>query len=185
MQKATVSVLDDRYAVFNGKNIIIISDIKSGSDNSLNSNNNSHSNNSLDSFGSTSSLISCYKGISTFKEYVHSSPDIVYSKGPSNSLLNWYEDLLDEYKDHLTNAKPTFLDISKAKALILTKVQPYGSKAKASRSYSSKAKVQPSRSRAKASRSSYSKAKVKPSGSKAMVCLFSAMNAYFEAAYHS
>ncbi|GJZ36237.1 hypothetical protein Tco_0582054 [Tanacetum coccineum] len=108
------------------------------------------------------------RGISTSEEYVHSSPNIVYSKGPSNSLLNWYEDLSDEYKDHPTNAKPTFLDISKAKALILAKVQPSGSKAKALRSYSSKAKVQPSRSRAKASRSSYSKAKVQPSGSKAM-----------------
>ncbi|GKD58197.1 hypothetical protein Tco_1295706, partial [Tanacetum coccineum] len=32
-----------------------------------------------------------YEEISTSKEYVHSSLDIVYSKGPSNSLLNWYE----------------------------------------------------------------------------------------------
>ncbi|GJX08853.1 hypothetical protein Tco_0196785 [Tanacetum coccineum] len=104
------------------ENIIIISDSNSGSDNS------SHSNNSSDSFGSTSSLISWYGEISTSEEYVHSSPDIVYSKGPSNSLLNWYEDLYDEYKDHLTNAKPTFSDISKAK------VQPSRSKAKTSRS---------------------------------------------------
>ncbi|GJY04285.1 hypothetical protein Tco_0370225, partial [Tanacetum coccineum] len=89
--------------------------------------------------------------ISTSEEYVHSSPYIVYRKGPSNSLLNWYKDLSDEYKDHPTNAKPTFSDISKAKALILAKVQPSGSKAKASRSSSSKAKVQPARSRAKAS----------------------------------
>ncbi|GKC28290.1 hypothetical protein Tco_1035584 [Tanacetum coccineum] len=89
--------------------------------------------------------------ISTSEEYVHSSPYIVYRKGPSNSLLNWYKDLSDEYKDHPTNAKPTFSDISKAKALILAKVQPSGSKAKASRSSSSKAKVQPAGSRAKAS----------------------------------
>ncbi|GJV04799.1 hypothetical protein Tco_1338368, partial [Tanacetum coccineum] len=97
-------------------NIIIISDNNSGSDNS------SHSNNSSDSFGSTSSLISWYGEINTSEEYVHSSPDIVYSKGPSNSLLNWYEDLSDEYKERFwcsksggnkTNAKPSFSDILK------------------------------------------------------------------------
>ncbi|GJY12085.1 hypothetical protein Tco_0381394 [Tanacetum coccineum] len=128
------------------ENIIIISDSNSGS------NNNSHSNNSSDSFGSTSFLISWYGEISTSEEYVHSSSDIAYIKGPSNSLLNWYEDLSDEYKERFwcsksggnkTNAKPSFSDISKAKACIL---------AKASRS-SSKAKVQPSRSKAKTSRS--------------------------------
>ncbi|GKC37913.1 hypothetical protein Tco_1050297 [Tanacetum coccineum] len=50
----------------------------------------------------------------------------------------------DEYKDHPTDAKPTFSDISKAKALILAKVQPPGSKAKASRSSYSKAKAKAS-----------------------------------------
>ncbi|GJY74795.1 hypothetical protein Tco_0479226 [Tanacetum coccineum] len=99
------------------ENIIIISDSNSGSSNSSHSNNNSHLNNNSDSFGSTSSLISWYGEISTSEEYVHSSPDIVYSKGPSNSLLNWYEDLSDEYKERFwcsksggnkTNAKPSF-----------------------------------------------------------------------------
>ncbi|GJV39974.1 hypothetical protein Tco_1418414 [Tanacetum coccineum] len=81
------------------ENIIIISDNNSGSDNS------SHSNNSSDSFGSTSSLISWHGEINTSEKYVHSSPDIVYSKGPSNSLLNWYEDLSDEYKERFWCSK--------------------------------------------------------------------------------
>ncbi|GKE27178.1 hypothetical protein Tco_1442562 [Tanacetum coccineum] len=73
----------------------------------------------------------------------------------------WYKDLSDEYKEKFwcsklggnkTNTKPSFSNISKAKACIL---------AKTSRS-SSKAKVQPSESKAKASGS-----KAKSSGSKA------------------
>ncbi|GJY14781.1 reverse transcriptase domain-containing protein [Tanacetum coccineum] len=108
-----------------------------------------------------------YASRSTSEEIVHSSPDIVSSKGPSKSLLNWYEDLSNKYKEKLwcselgckkTNVKPSFSDISKAKISIL---------ARASRSSSSKAKVQPFGSKGKASGSSSSKAKVQPHGSKA------------------
>nr|GEY36454.1 retrovirus-related Pol polyprotein from transposon TNT 1-94 [Tanacetum cinerariifolium] len=64
--------------------------------------------------------------ISTSEEYVHISLDIIYSEGPSNSLINWYEDLLDEYKDNVTNVKPSFSNVSKAKASILGKVSILG-----------------------------------------------------------
>nr|GFB11544.1 hypothetical protein [Tanacetum cinerariifolium] len=106
------------------------------------------SDNSSDSHNTSDSASTSQ--ISTSKEIVHSYPKSKSSKAPSKSLLMWYKDVSDEYKERFwcsksggnkTNAKPSFSDIPKAKACIL---------AKASMS-SSKAKVQPFRSKAKAS----------------------------------
>ncbi|GKE47204.1 hypothetical protein Tco_1478462, partial [Tanacetum coccineum] len=69
--------------------------------------------------------------ISTSEEIDYSSPEC---KGPSKSLLKWYDHLSDEYEDNdrflgsksggnESNAKPSFSDISKAKACILAKAQ--------------------------------------------------------------
>ncbi|GJT81177.1 hypothetical protein Tco_1055519 [Tanacetum coccineum] len=97
---------------------------------------------------------------------VYSSPKC---KGPSKSLLKWYDNLSDEYKDRLwgsksggneSDAKPSFSDISKAKACILAK-------AKASEA-SSKAKVKACGSKGRV-QTSGSKAKVQTLGSKAKV----------------
>ncbi|GKA54586.1 hypothetical protein Tco_0753535 [Tanacetum coccineum] len=71
---------------------------------------------------------------STSKENVNSSADIVSSKGQSKSLLNWYEDVSDEYKKRLWFSKSGGKDQpsgSKAKALG-SKAKASGSKAKAS-----------------------------------------------------
>ncbi|GKD62143.1 hypothetical protein Tco_1299652, partial [Tanacetum coccineum] len=78
----------------------------------------------------------------TSKENVNSSADIVSSKGQSKSLLNWYEDVSDEYKKRFWFSKSGGKDQpsrSKAKALG-SKAKALGSKAKAS---GSKAKASP------------------------------------------
>ncbi|GJZ02138.1 hypothetical protein Tco_0520099 [Tanacetum coccineum] len=106
----------------------------------------SSDNSNLDSDNNNSDSCSTSQ-ISTSEEIVYSSPEC---KGPYKSLLKWYGYLSYEYKDkdrlwgsksggNESNAKPSFSDISKAKACIL---------AKAFES-SSKAKVQASRSKAK------------------------------------
>ncbi|GKD70589.1 hypothetical protein Tco_1324679 [Tanacetum coccineum] len=42
---------------------------------------------------------------SSFEDIVYSSPDIVSSKGPSKSLLKWYDDLTDEDIEELMFSK--------------------------------------------------------------------------------
>ncbi|GKA94176.1 hypothetical protein Tco_0816162 [Tanacetum coccineum] len=81
-----------------------------------------------------------------------SSEEIDYDsldyRGPPKSLLKWYGYLSDEYKDKggdESDAKPSFLDISKAKACMLAKAQASDA--------SSKAKVQACGSKAKLQRS--------------------------------
>ncbi|GKD44225.1 hypothetical protein Tco_1268870, partial [Tanacetum coccineum] len=56
-------------------------------------NNNSDSDNNSSNSASTSQ-------ISTSEEIFYSSPECKSSKGPSKSLLKWYEYLSDEYKDN-------------------------------------------------------------------------------------
>ncbi|GJW01051.1 hypothetical protein Tco_1556302 [Tanacetum coccineum] len=123
----------------------------------------SSDNNSSD-FASTSQ-------ISTSEEIVYSSLEC---KGPSKSLLKWYGYLSDEYKDNdrlwgsksggnESNAKPSFSDMSNAKACILAKARAYDASLKAIVQASvSKAKVQVSGSNAKIQASV-----AKASGSKA------------------
>ncbi|GJY09731.1 hypothetical protein Tco_0377916 [Tanacetum coccineum] len=73
------------------------------------------------------------------EEIDYDSPDY---RGPPKSLLKWYGYLSDEYKDkggNESDAKPSFSDISKAKAQAFdasskAKVQACGSKAKLQRS---------------------------------------------------
>ncbi|GJT55537.1 hypothetical protein Tco_0990591 [Tanacetum coccineum] len=81
-----------------------------------------------------------------------SSEDIDYDspnyRGPPKSLLKWYGYLSDEYKDkggNKSDAKPSFSDISKAKACTLANAQASDA--------SSKAKVQTCGSKAKLQRS--------------------------------
>ncbi|GJS00999.1 hypothetical protein Tco_0317507 [Tanacetum coccineum] len=88
---------------------------------------------------------------STSEENVNSSTNIISSKGLSKSLLNWYEDLSDEYKE--------ILWFSKSRG----KVQPSGSKAKA---LGSKAKTYGSKAKAYGSKAKASGSKAKAFGSK-------------------
>ncbi|GKA56496.1 hypothetical protein Tco_0755568, partial [Tanacetum coccineum] len=70
----------------------------------------------------------------TSEEIDYDSPEY---KGPPKSLLKWYGYLSDEYKykgGNKSDAKPSFSDISKAKACMLAKTQASDA--------SSKAKVQ-------------------------------------------
>ncbi|GKB88714.1 hypothetical protein Tco_0960986, partial [Tanacetum coccineum] len=118
--------------------------------------------------------------ISTFKDIVYSSPECKSSKGPSKSLLKWYDYLSNEYKDNNrfwgsksggneSNAKPSFSDISKAKACILAKAQASEASSKAKvQASGSKDKVQTFGSKAKV-QTSRSKAKLQASGSKAKI----------------
>ncbi|GKA03793.1 hypothetical protein Tco_0676574, partial [Tanacetum coccineum] len=93
----------------------------------------SSDNSSSDSDNNTSDSSSTSQ-ISTSEEIDYDSPDY---RGPPKSLLKWYGYLSDEYKDkggNESDAKPSFSDISKAKACMLAKAQAYDA--------SSKAKVQ-------------------------------------------
>ncbi|GJY58408.1 hypothetical protein Tco_1078225 [Tanacetum coccineum] len=109
-------------------------------DTSLDSNNSDSDNNTSDS-PSTSQ-------ISTSREIDYDSPEY---KGPPKSLLKWYGYLSDEYKDknrfwglkpggNESDAKPSFSDISNAKACISTSIRGI---------FKGKAKLQTSRSKAK------------------------------------
>ncbi|GKC24205.1 hypothetical protein Tco_1026355 [Tanacetum coccineum] len=65
------------------------------------------------------------------KKIDYDSPDY---RGPPKSLLKWYGYLSDEYKDkggNESDAKPSFLDISKAKACMLAKAQASDASSKA------------------------------------------------------
>ncbi|GJX19511.1 hypothetical protein Tco_0222188 [Tanacetum coccineum] len=65
------------------------------------------------------------------EEIDYDSPDY---RGPPKSLLKWYGYLSDEYKDkggNESDAKPSFLDISKAKACMLAKAQASDASSKA------------------------------------------------------
>ncbi|GKC24127.1 hypothetical protein Tco_1026277 [Tanacetum coccineum] len=108
----------------------------------------SSDNSSSDSDNNTSDSASTSQ-ISTYKEIDYNSPEY---KGPPKSLLKWYGYLSDEYKDNgrfrgsksggnESDAKPSFSDISKAKACMLAKAQTSDA--------SSKAKVQACGSKAK------------------------------------
>ncbi|GJU89069.1 hypothetical protein Tco_1301492 [Tanacetum coccineum] len=80
------------------------------------SDNNSDSGNNTSDSSSTSQ-------ISTSEEIDYDSPEY---KGPPKSLLKWYGYLSDEYKDkggNESDAKPSFLDISKAKPCMLAYAQ--------------------------------------------------------------
>ncbi|GJU14085.1 hypothetical protein Tco_1136481 [Tanacetum coccineum] len=121
----------------------------------------SSNNSNSDSDNNTSDSASTSQ-ISTSKEIDY---DSLKYKGPPKSLLKWYGYLSDEYKDNgrfrglksggnESDAKPSFSDISKAKACMLVKaqtsdasskdkVQACGSKAKL-QIYGSKAKLQTS-----------------------------------------
>ncbi|GJX89141.1 putative ribonuclease H-like domain-containing protein [Tanacetum coccineum] len=71
--------------------------------------------------------------------------DSLEYKGPPKSLLKWYGYLSDEYKDkggNESDAKPSFSDISKAKACMLAKAQAFDASSKATSR--SKAKLQTS-----------------------------------------
>ncbi|GKC34199.1 hypothetical protein Tco_1046583, partial [Tanacetum coccineum] len=155
--------------------ITIISD--SSSDN-----NSSNSDNKSSDSASTSQ-------ISTSKEIVYSSSECKSSKGSPKSLLKWYKYLSNKYKENdrfwgsksggnESNEKPSFSDISKAKACILAKAQASKASSKAKvQAYGSKAKVQTSGSKSKLQtfglkakvQTSGSKAKVQTSGSKAKI----------------
>ncbi|GKE11941.1 hypothetical protein Tco_1415492, partial [Tanacetum coccineum] len=91
----------------------------------------------------------------TSEEIDYDSPEY---RGPPKSLLKWYGYLLDEYKDkggNKSDAKPFFLDISKAKACMLAKAQASDASSKAKvQACGSKAKLQTSRSKIKLQRSS-------------------------------
>ncbi|GJR28875.1 hypothetical protein Tco_1105107 [Tanacetum coccineum] len=81
----------------------------------------------------------------SLEEIDYDSPDY---RGPPKSLLKWYGYLSDDYKDkggNESDAKPSFSDISKAKACMLAKAQASDA--------SSKAKVQACGSKAKLQRS--------------------------------
>ncbi|GKB53906.1 hypothetical protein Tco_0904659 [Tanacetum coccineum] len=116
-----------------GKEIIAIN-LDTSSDN----NSSDSDNNTLDS-SSTSQ-------ISTSEEIDYDS--LEYS-GPPKSLLEWYGYLSDEYKDkggNKSDAKPSFSDISKAKACMLAKAQAFDASSKAKvQACGSKAKIQTSR----------------------------------------
>ncbi|GJQ98856.1 hypothetical protein Tco_0521841 [Tanacetum coccineum] len=97
----------------------------------------SSDNSNLDSDNNNSDSCSTSQ-ISTSEEIVYSSPEC---KGPYKSLLKWYGYLSYEYKDkdrlwgsksggNKSNAKPSFSDISKAKACILAKASESSLKAK-------------------------------------------------------
>ncbi|GJX40111.1 RNA-directed DNA polymerase, eukaryota, reverse transcriptase zinc-binding domain protein, partial [Tanacetum coccineum] len=100
--------------------------------------------------------------ISTSEEIDYDSPEY---KGPPKSLLKWYGYLSDEYKDkgmfwgsksggNDSDAKPSFSDISKAKACMLAKAQASDASSKAKvQACGSKPKLQTSRSKAKLQRS--------------------------------
>ncbi|GJZ36482.1 hypothetical protein Tco_0582673 [Tanacetum coccineum] len=117
----------------------------------------SSDNNSSDSNNNTSDSSSTSQ-ISTSEEIGYDSPEY---KGPPKSLLKWYGYLSDEYKDknrfwgsklggNDSDAKPSFSDISKAKACILAKAQASEASSKAKvQACGSKAKLQTSRSKAK------------------------------------
>nr|GFA38505.1 hypothetical protein [Tanacetum cinerariifolium] len=91
----------------------------------------------------------------TFEEIDYDSLEY---RGPPKSLLKWYGYLSDEYKDkggNESDAKPSFSDISKAKACMLAKAQASDASSKAKvQACWSKAKLQTSRSKAKLQRSS-------------------------------
>ncbi|GKE54365.1 hypothetical protein Tco_1489521, partial [Tanacetum coccineum] len=108
----------------------------------------SSDNNSSNSDNNTSDSTSTSQ-INTYKEIDYDSLEY---KGPPKSLLKWYGYLSDEYKDNgrfrgsksggnESDAKPSFSDISKAKACMLAKAQTSDA--------SSKAKVQACGSKAK------------------------------------
>ncbi|GKD93184.1 hypothetical protein Tco_1373021, partial [Tanacetum coccineum] len=99
----------------------------------------SSDNSSSDSDNNTSDSASTSQ-ISTYKEIDYDSPDY---RGPPKSLLKWYGYLSDEYNE--SDAKPSFSDISKAKACMLPKAQ--------ASDVSSKAKIQACGSKAKLQRS--------------------------------
>ncbi|GJV20907.1 hypothetical protein Tco_1369927 [Tanacetum coccineum] len=104
-------------------------------DTSSDNNSSDSGNNTLDS-SSTSQ-------ISTSKEIDYNSLEY---RGPPKSLLKWYGYLSDEYTDkggNESDAKPSFLDISKAKACMLAKAQVSDASSKAKvQTYGSKAKLQ-------------------------------------------
>ncbi|GJR16758.1 ulp1 protease family, C-terminal catalytic domain-containing protein [Tanacetum coccineum] len=99
----------------------------------------SSDNSSSDSNNNTSDSASTSQ-ISTSEEIDYDSLEY---KGPPKSLLKWYGYLSDEYKDNgrFWGSKPSFLDITKAKACMLAKAQASDA--------SSKAKVQACGSKAK------------------------------------
>ncbi|GKE33010.1 hypothetical protein Tco_1452332, partial [Tanacetum coccineum] len=121
----------------------------------------SSDNSSSDSDNNTSDSSSTSQ-ISTSEEIDYDSPEY---KGPPKSLLKWYGYLSDEYKDkgrfwgsksggNKSDAKPSFSDISKAKACMLAKAQASDASSKAKvQACGSKAKLQTSRSKAKLQRS--------------------------------
>nr|GEU71668.1 hypothetical protein [Tanacetum cinerariifolium] len=110
-------------------------------------NNNSESDNNTSNSSRTSQ-------ISTSEEIDYDSPKY---RGPPNSLLKWYGYLSHEYKDkggNESDAKPSFSNISKAKACMLAKAQASDASFKAKvQACGSKAKLQTSRSKAKLQRS--------------------------------
>nr|GEU52612.1 hypothetical protein [Tanacetum cinerariifolium] len=91
----------------------------------------------------------------------NTSEDIDYDspeyRGPPKTLLKWYGYLSDEYKDKGDNendAKPSFLDISMAKACMLAKAQASDASSKAKvQACGSKTKLQTSMSKTKLQRS--------------------------------
>ncbi|GKD81544.1 hypothetical protein Tco_1348383 [Tanacetum coccineum] len=99
---------------------------------------------------------------STSEEIDYDSPEY---KGPPKSLIKWNGYLSDEYKDkgrfwglklggNESDAKPSFSNISKAKACMLAKAQASDAFSKAKvQACGSKAKLQTSRSKAKLQRS--------------------------------
>ncbi|GKE06946.1 hypothetical protein Tco_1398964, partial [Tanacetum coccineum] len=98
----------------------------------------------------------------TSEEIDYDSPEY---KGPPKSLIKWNGYLSDEYKDkgrfwglklggNESDAKPSFSNISKAKACMLAKAQASDAFSKAKvQACGSKAKLQTSRSKAKLQRS--------------------------------
>ncbi|GJV93086.1 hypothetical protein Tco_1540899 [Tanacetum coccineum] len=109
----------------------------------------SSDNSSSDSDNNTSDSASTSQ-ISTSEEIDYDSPEY---RGPHKSLLKWYGSLSDEYKDkggNESDAKPSFSDISKAKACMLAKAQASDASSKAKvQACGSKAKLQTSGSKAK------------------------------------
>ncbi|GKB17482.1 hypothetical protein Tco_0851405 [Tanacetum coccineum] len=113
----------------------------------------SSDNSSSDSDNNTSDSSSTSQ-ISTSEEIDYDSPEY---RRPLKSLLKWYSYLSDEYKDkggNESDAKPSFSDISKAKACMLAKAQASDASSKAKvQACGSKAKLQTSKSKAKLQRS--------------------------------
>ncbi|GKE56549.1 hypothetical protein Tco_1495734, partial [Tanacetum coccineum] len=89
----------------------------------------SSDNSSSDSNNNTSDAASTSQ-ISTSEEIDYNSLEY---KGPPKSLLKWYGYLSDEYKDNgrFWGSKPSFLDITKAKACMLAKAQASDASSKA------------------------------------------------------